>query len=178
MKKLVALLLVVSTLFIFASCSIPPKLDLEKAAENLEDNDYAVIYTDDEDELEAGMKEILMATKMDKDGDDDESIYIVKFETFKLAKLYYKQLKLEYKEDITDYKERIKALKLEIKIAKYELKKFDDDSGLDDDDIDELKEELEDLREEFKEFKKDSKFGIMGKTVWCGTAKAFKDSKS
>ena len=176
MKKLVALLLVVSTLFIFASCSMPPKLDLEKAADNLEDEDYFVTYVDDEDKLPAGIVERLYAYG-DDDDDDQDYLMILKFETLQSARLYYKQLKLKYKEEITDYKEQIKALKLEIKTAKYELRKFDDDSDWDDDDIDDLKEELEDLREEFKEFKKDSKFGIMGKTVWAGTKGALKDSK-
>lgn len=176
-KKLIALFVLVATLFVFASCSMPPKLNLEKAADNLEDNDYLVMYTDDEDELEAGMKEMLRAMKMDKDGDDGEYLYIVKFKTLKLARLYYKQLKLQFKTEKDEYEAEIAALKLEIKTAKYELKKYDDDANWDEDDIDEMKEELEELQKEFKEFKKDSKFGILGKTVWTGTAKAFKDSK-
>ena len=176
-KKLIALFVLVATLFVFASCSMPPKLDLEKAADNLEDNDYVVMHTDDEDELEAGMKEMLRAMKMDKDGDDDEYLLVIKFETFKLAKLYYKQLKLQFKTEKDEYEAEIAALKLEIKTAKYELKKYDDDSAWDEDDIDELEEELEELQEEFKKFKKEGKFGIIGKTVWTGTAKAFKDSK-
>ena len=176
-KKLIALFVLVATLFVFASCSMPPKFDLEKAEDNLEDHDYTVQYTDDADDLDEGMKELLYAYKSDEDDDDRDYLYVAKFETMKLANLYYKQLKLNFKTEKDEYEAEIAALKLQIKIAKYELKKYGDDSGWDDDDIDDMQDELKELKEEFKEYKKDYKFGILGKTVWYGTAKALKDSK-
>ena len=172
MKKLIALLLVVSTLFIFASCSMPPKLNLEKAAENLED-DYEVDYYDDEDDLDVDEAEYLEAKEKDGDG----YIEITKFKTLKSARLYYKELKMSYDLSVQYYKAQIKAKKLQIKTAKYEYRKYDDDSRWDDDRIDDLKEQLEELQEAFREFKKESKFGIMGKTVWSGNADGLKDSK-
>ena len=172
-KKLIALFVLVATLFVFASCSMPPKLNLEKAKDNLEDNGYYVDYDDDEDDLDANEAEYLRASEEDGDG----YIEITKFKTLKSARLYYKELKLSYDLRVKYFKAQIEALKLEIKTAKYELKKYDDDANWDEDDIDELKEELEELQEEFKEFKKETKFGIMGKTVWSGNADGLKDSK-
>ena len=83
MKKILTVLLAVAMLLgcvaIFASCGnqgSKPNLDLEEAADALEDEDYEVNYTDDEDELPVGAVEMLRAS------DDDDYIYIVKYSLF------------------------------------------------------------------------------------------------
>ena len=168
-KKLIALFVLVATLFVFASCSMPPKLNLEKAKDNLEDNGYVVMYDDDG---EGSQVKRLRAV-----GEDGEELEIIEFATFKAARLYYQELKLQQKMGKKMYKLYVKQLKLEIKTAKYEVRKFDDDADYEEDDIDDLKDSLEEFKENYREEMKEYKFGILGKVVWFGDADALKDSK-
>ncbi|MBR2431308.1 MAG: hypothetical protein IKB23_00140 [Clostridia bacterium] len=157
--KLLALLLLVAMTLTMVSCAGRPKLNIDKAKDNLEDNGYIVVTYDD---LTIGVEEVLSASN------GDDSLYIGKFDTAKMAKLEYNQLKEKY-----DYE--IKALKLEIKEVKYILKKYKNE--LKSDEIDYYEDRLKDLQEELEEMKKDYVFGISGKTVWYGTADAAKDSR-
>ena len=157
LKYILALTLVLTCLVALVSCGAKPKLNLEKAAEKLEDNDYYASYTDDEDDLSYGMKERLSAS------DGEDQIYIIKFSTKKLAKLYYQQATLSIKNEIEE-------LKLELKTYKYELRKFDKD--MDSDEIDSYEDEIKDLKDEIEELEESLKFiGRSGKYVWVASSK-------
>ena len=161
MKKLLALALVICSLFSFASCSIlapKPAKDLEDAKEALEEADYIVTYYENEDD-DSSVVEYLTA----RNGDD--RIHVTKYATLRAAQLAYKALKLERNYEI-------KELKLQIKSLKYEMRKFADSDTEDmyEEYLDELKEELADLKSEYV-------IGISGKTVWYGTKDAIKDTK-
>jgi len=101
--RLIALVFVVCFAFSLASCFAPKPLikDLEKAAENLEDEDYDVYYTDDEDEIAYHEFGTCIAEYLEADDDDDNSIEIVVFKDTKSAKLYYDELKtrLDYQKE-------------------------------------------------------------------------------
>lgn len=161
MKKILAALLafamLIGCVLTFASCGAKPRLDLEKAEEALEDEDYNVSYDDDVDSM--GEKERLYAYN------DEDYIEIRVFDSAKTAKLAYEALKLEL-----DYE--IEGIELQIKTYKHMLSKYEDDI-----DEDDFEEKLEELEESLKELKKEYCVGRSGKTVWRGTANAIKDSK-
>lgn len=150
-----------------ASCSPSPKLDLKKAAENLREKDYYVIYFgdyyfDEYDIDEMYLKEELRAT------DGGDYLHIYKFRDLRSAKLFYKTCKVEYNNEI-------ETLKLEIKMNRNMLNRYPFKlTSLDKED---LQEEIKLLKEELKEFKKENVIGRSGKYVWVGTADAIKDSK-
>ena len=164
MKRLLTILLavamLVSSVFVLSSCGKKPRLDLEKAEKALEDNDYYVSYSDDIDE--PGIEESLYAYK------DEHTLVIVKFEKSSTAKLYYQQVKMQMEQEI-------ESLEMEIKLTKHMLSKYDDD--MDSDEIDDLEDELKDLEKELEEIKEDYVIGKSGKYVWYGDAKAIEDSK-
>ena len=166
MKKLIVTLLAVamllSCLLVFSACAAKPEMDLENAAENLEDEDYVVMYIDDEDDLSANVKERLQASN------DDESLSITVYKDSKSASLAYKRLKLERDVAIDYYN---------IQIDNYEnmLKKYEDD--LEDEDVEYYEEKIDELKEDLKEYKDENVIGKSGKTVWSGTKTAIKDSK-
>ncbi len=163
MKKFLALILasvmILSCMIVFSSCTPRPKMDLEDAEDNLEDEDYYVLYSDDIDE--PGYKERLSASN------GDDYLIVIVFEDAKLAKLYYEEAKasMNYEKE-----------ELEREIARYEhmLKKYDDD--LTSAEVDDMEDELKDLKKELKEYK-EYVIGKSGKTVWAGTKDAIKDSK-
>ena len=170
MKKIVTILLAAAMLLscavVFSSCAIftpKPELDLEDAADNLEDADYYVSYTDDEDNLSVGMEESLSASS----DDGDDGLYIVKYADAKSASIAYDEAKME----IDNAKEEIK-----LSIKKYEniLKKYEDD--LDSDEIDYYEDLIKDLEDELEEYD-EYVIGKSGKTVWYGTKDAIEDSK-
>lgn len=157
-KYILAIALVLSCVLALVSCGPKPKLNLEKAEKNLEDNDYYVTLTDDEDELEYGMKEALVASD-----EDDNEIYIIKFVSKKLAKLYYKQAKLAIENSI-------ESLELELKIQKATLKKLDKDMSSDE--IDAFEDEIKEIKEQIEELEESLKFiGRSGKYVWIASSK-------
>ena len=162
MKKFLALLLVLVMTFALASCSLfsKPELDLDDAQDNLEDEDYTVYYVDDEDELEAGMVEGLSAYD-----EDDNFLYVVVFDSTKLAKIYYKEAKLELDAEI-------KAIKLEIQEIEYLLENYKKDL----DDPSDYKDQLKDLEDELEELE-EVVLGRSGKTVWRATKDAIDASK-
>ncbi len=166
MKKLIVTLLAIAMLLscvlVFSACAAKPETDLEKAAENLEDEDYIAIYNDDEDSLPANVEESLSATG------DGENLSVTVYKDSKSASLAYKALKIE-RDIAIDY--------YNIQIDTYEnlLKKYEDD--LDDDDIEKYEEKIDELKEDLKEYKEENVIGKSGKTVWSGTKTAIKDSK-
>ena len=162
MKKFLALLLVLVMTFALASCSLfsKPELDLDDAQDNLEDEDYSVYYEDDEDNLQAGMVEMFSAYD-----DDDNSLYVVVFDSAKLAKIYYKAAKLELDAEI-------KATKIEIQEIEYLLENYKKDL----DDPSSYKDQLKDLEDELEELE-EMVIGRSGKTVWYGTKDAIDASK-
>ena len=172
MKKIIVTLLaaamLLSCVFVLASCGgnqgTKPELDIEKAAENLEDNDYEVYFSDDEDELEPNVSAKLSAS----DGDEN-SIYIVTYKDSKSASIAFDELKLQI-----DYEK--KSTENKIKELENLLKKYEDDFE-DDDEIEEIEDEIKDLEKELEEFDEKYCYGKSGKTVWYGTNDAAKDSK-
>jgi len=169
MKKILTVLLAMAMLLgcvaMFASCGNQgpkPKLNLEDAADALEDEDYSVHYEDDEDNLGAGVVESLSAYK------DDDGLYITKYASSATAKLYFEKFKFQYEM-------QIKSIKLQIKEKEHLLKKYEDD--LDNDDIDDLEDDIKDLEKELEELEDEACFGRSGKYVWYGTKDAIKDSK-
>ena len=162
MKKFLAAILMLIMVLSMVSCVARPEMDLEEAKDNLEDEDYRVSYTDDEDDLDAGYEEMLMASK------DDDYLYVVKFGDVKSAKLAYEELKLEREAEIDE-------TKLEIKKIEHLLKKYERD--LDSDEIDEYEDELKELEDKLDDMKKEFVYGRSGKVVWYGTADAIDASK-
>lgn len=160
-KKILTVLLVLSMVFVFASCATKPELDIYAAEKNLKGEDYEV---DVEEKPDAGIEEALSAYS--EDGDD--FIYIVKFEDAKLAKKYYKVMEQAHDSEV-------EALELEIELIECILEKCNDD--LDSDEIDDYEDELKDLKKELEEIQKESFFGISGSTIWVGTENAIKDSR-
>lgn len=163
LAALLALVMLVGCVAVFASCAAKPQLDLEKAKDALEDADYTVYYSDESSDSTPYIEATLRASD-----DDDEQITIILFADAKTAKLYYEDLKLKHDMEIDE-------LKLQIKTYKHILKKYEGE--LKSDDITELEDEIKDLEKELEEMKEEQVFGISGKVVWSGTEKAIKDSK-
>ena len=173
MKKILstvlAVVLLVGCIFTLASCSPKsqgekPELDLKKAAENLEDEDYTVAHVDDKDSLEAYIEERLSAY----DKDYENTITIVVFKDSKTAKLFYENRVKSIQEDI-DY------IEAQIEFYEHILKEYE--SKLDSDEIDEIEDDIKEMKEELEEYKEDYCYGIDDCTVWYGSADAVKDSK-
>lgn len=157
LKALLALTLALACVLTLVACA-KPKLNLEKAKDNLEDNDYYVSYETARKNLEPGMEEMLSAY-----GEDGDYVVIVKFSTKKLAKLQYKIIKTEINNDIEE-------TKLEIKALEYTLKKFGDDLSADEED--DIKDDIKDLKDELEELEESLKYiGRSGKYVWYASSK-------
>ena len=172
MKKwLSAILCIVTVLMcvlVFASCAAKPELDLETAAENLEDEDYNVQYSDDEDELDVNVAERLTASKSNGDDYDDyEYIQITVYKDVKSAKAMYEMLKLQ--QEVSK-----KSMKNEIEQLKNKLATYEDD--LENEDIDDIEDEIEELEESLERLE-EIVYGRSGKTVWYGTKDAIDATK-
>ena len=188
MKKIIttllALAMILSCVLVLSSCSISifapkPELDLEDAAENLEDADYSVSYIDDTDELDVGMEEMLYASEVidREDFDDEEEYYealdarnyitIVVYSSKKTADIAYQNAKAEL-----DYE--IKSTKLEIKSIQHTLDEYEGD--LEDEQIEYYEEKLESLEKALDQLN-NTVVGKKGATVWYGTKGAIEDSK-
>ena len=164
MKKIILTVFLILTIVLgLVSCVEKPELDLKDAEKNLKGEDYDV-EIEDEDNLDAGIEESLVAYS----DDYKDYIYIVRYESKKYAKLNYNMLKQEQDAEI-------EAIELEIKQIEYMLKNYEDD--LDSDEIDDYEDEVKELKEELEELQEDYAFGIKGKVVWMGTPKAVEDSK-
>ena len=156
-KNLFVIILLLSLGFILTSCGGQgPKanLDLEKAAENLEDEDYFVTFEDDEDELGVGVVQMLNARN------DDDFLYVTEYEDSKSAQIAFDIRK-------QNYNAQVEQLKLEIQVYEHQLKKYEDD----------LEDEIKELTKKLEELEEDYCFGISGKFVWYGTIDAIEDSK-
>ena len=161
--KLLAICLILATLFCITSCGAKPKLNFEKAQKNLEDKDYMVMFSDDEDDLKPGMAAYLSAS----DGDENRLV-MIEYKDLKSAKLAYKEYKLSIES-------KIEEKELEIKELKNILKKYDAD--LDSEAIDNCEDEIKELQDEIKDLKKETLYGRSGKIFWYGTKDAVKASK-
>ena len=180
MKKFWALILasvmILSCMVVFSSCTPRPKMNLEDAADNLEDEDYDVYYCEDADDMSyedylkfatcfrtdsIGCKEAIYASN------GDDYLIVIVFSDSKLAKLYYE----EAKASMNNEKENLER---EIERLEHMLKKYDDDFSSYE--IDSMEDELKELKKELKEYK-EYVIGKSGKTVWAGTKDAIKDSK-
>ena len=167
MKRILSLALafvmIFACIFSLSSCfGDKPELDIGKAEDALEDEDYSVTVVDDEDMLSPGMVERLYAYN------DDDTLVIVEFENSKTATLFYKSKKL-------DIEQEIEALKLEIKYLEHILDEYSRD--IDRDDEDDYKDELKDLKKELSELQDEYVVGKSGKIVYYGTKDAVEDSK-
>ena len=163
-KNILTMLLLLTMVFVFVSCTEKPELDFDTAKKNLKGEDYEVEVEDDEDYLEVGVEKELEAYS----DDGDDYIYIVKYESAKYAKMNYNILKQRYDSEI-------EALELQIKQIEYVLEKFDD--NLDSDQIDEYEDEIKELKDQLEEIQEEGVLGISGNVVWVGTSKAIEDSK-
>ncbi len=150
-------------LFAVVGCS-GPKLDFDKAEDNLKDEDYMVTVSEKySGQFGEAVEEYLYA--FNEDGDN---LTIIKFEKVGAAKKYYKSLKMSYDHEVEE-------IKLQIEMCKYYIKNFEDD--LSSDEIDMYEDEIKDLKEELEDMKKETAFGRSGKYVWFGDKDAIKDTK-
>lgn len=169
MKKLLtgllAIAMLLSCICIFSACSVPkPELDLEKAAEALEDEGYNVYYEDEEDgSLDFAMEERVVAHQ-----DGGDYLIIIKFKSAASAKLYYKQVK-----EWDEFEQE--AEKSYLEVMEHSLKTYED--NLSSDEIDELEDEIKDCKKSLKKNEEDYVVGRSGVYVWYGTKDAIEDSK-
>ena len=166
MKKLhllVVSLLIACMLLSLTSCFAPKPLikDLEQAQENLEDEDFIALYTDEENYLGYGCTEKLSAY------DDDDFLYVMVYDSSKTASTYYNTLKAERDAEIA-------VVKAELKEAKYILKQYEGD--MKSNEVDDLEDEIKELEKELEELES-VVYGKSGSTIWYGTEKAIEDSK-
>ena len=173
MKKYISLLLALLMLFCtvtaLASCGKEkPELNLKTAAKNLEKAGYEIHYEDDDIgeifdlDLSFGAVEYLEAN------DDDENfIGIAKFESEKIAKLFYKALKLELEDEIKYYEQNLEYYEAVLKKG---------EKSLSSDDIDDIKDYIKYCEEEL-ELYETLTYGRDGDIIWVGTERAIKDSK-
>ena len=163
MKRILAAILLVvltlSTVVLLASCGPKPELDLEDAAENLEDAKYNVIYNDDSSE--AGVEESLRATNK------DDFLYVTVYADAKLAKLAYKELQMEMKQEKEYYK---------LQLEYYEHMVDEYGKELESEEEDYYKEAIKEIEEELEKYD-EYVIGRSGNTVWSGTKTAIEDSK-
>ncbi len=163
LKKLFVLALALMMVIGLVACAPAPEMDLEDAAENLEDEDYLVSYIDDEDDLSPGRVESLSA-----ENDDGDELNVIRFEKSSTAKAFYNYRKVLKSNEKASLKEEIKNLK-------HLLKNYEDD--MKNDEIDDLEDELKDLEKELDKFEEENILGIKGKVVWYGNKSAVEDSK-
>lgn len=165
LKSIVAILLIISSIFTLVSCARPKK-DIDEAADNLRDNGYTVTFYSS-DENGAGIADKISAYKTTYDG--TLRLQLVEFESTKLAKLYYQALRIAIQE-------KIKENKLSIKAMKHMINKFKDD--LSSDEISSYKQMIVDLKAENKELREQLNCtGRSGKYVWQGDLEAIKATK-
>ena len=165
LKIFVATLIAVLTACSFVACTTP-ETDIALAKSRLENKGYYVMYETESEIDEVGQVETLYATK--DVGDDTEYIRMIRFDTYKMAKLYYKQLEKAIEWAIEEYE-------LELDIAEFTLDEYEDKL---------TQEEKEGLREEIAELKanieqaEDQKdlMGRSGKVIWYGTETAIEDT--
>ena len=190
MKRLLSLLLatvlLVGCMFSLIACGNvgpKPELDLDTAAENLEDEDYEVEVIDDADELEeledsamCGVEEYLTAYKRVEKKNGEYKylrLQIIVFEDSKTAKKYFEFIKLRYDMQVYELEQEIEELKDEIKDIEKEIEyvesqmefmqylmdefdvDYDDEYEELEEEIDELKEEIEEIEEEIEEIKEE-----------------------
>lgn len=162
LKSIVAILLIISSIFTLVSCARPKK-DIDEAADNLRDSGYKVTFTSS-DETDVGIETKLVAYK-----DGSMCLQLVEFESTKLAKLYYQALRMAIQNEIQENKLSIKAMK-------HMINKFKDD--LSSDEISSYKQMIVDLKEENKELREQLNCtGRSGKYVWQGDLEAIKATK-
>lgn len=159
MKKIVKIFSLVLVLIMgvamFTACSPRPKLDIDKAKENLEAAEY-VVYITDEDDYDVVRE--LYATKLDLFG-IEEYITIMEFSKAKFAKLEYQKVKAELDMSIEFIEFEIKELELQLK----------HDESLDDEDKTDLQEDIARLKEE-KEVYESYVIGRSGKYMWVASS--------
>ena len=162
MKKILAFILAVCCIFATSSCSPKPDKKLDQAKIKLEMAGYAVSYENSGEYMQdPTIAEYLEAMK----GEDYLEVY--KFNTRKVARLYYKNLKIVHDAEIDSYKTKIKLIE-------HTLEKFDE--NLDDADIEWYENQLK-MYEGLLEDAEKTVIGRSGKTVWIGTKDAVKSTK-
>jgi predicted nucleic acid-binding Zn-ribbon protein len=163
-KRILAFVLVIACVVPFVACA-KPQLNLEKAEANLKEADYTVTVKEDPS---TGVEVMLVAVK-DVLSKDAKGVTIMKFETVKLAKLYYQAKVMETEQEI-------EQLELRIKTIKHMLNKFEDE--LSSDEIDSYNDSIKEAKAEIEELKEDLKTtGRSGKYVWEGDKDSIKASR-
>ncbi len=182
--KLAVIALLLSTLFVFASCAAKPELDLKKAEKALEDEDYEALYhfdNKDDDFIRNfeqlgiyGVKEGLIAMEENTalyDYTDilkTDFLIIVTFDTDKQAQTYYDFVKRTYDNIIDEFDAFTKLMDGILENCEDEL-----DSRAEDTLEDTIKES-----DKLAEKAKDVTHGKSGKTVWIGTKGAIENTKN
>ena len=162
LKSIVAILLIISSIFTLVSCARPKK-DIDEAADNLRDNGYNVTFTSS-DEADVGIEAKLVAYK-----NGSMCLQFIEFGSIKLAKLYYQALRMAIQNEIQENKLSIKAMK-------HMINRFKDD--LSSDEISSYKQMIVDLKAENKELREQLNCtGRSGKYVWQGDLEAIKATK-
>ncbi|MBO7187046.1 MAG: hypothetical protein J6V68_01440 [Clostridia bacterium] len=162
LKIFVATLIAVISVFSFVACDVP-ETDFAEAKARLESKGYYVSYLTDADISDPTKKESLTATK------GSDSLRMVKFDTYKMARLYLKQLELSLEYEL-------EGLELQLDIAEFKVDEYED--VLSQAEKDELREEIAELELDIEELEDTQDFiGRKGKVVWYGTELAIKDSR-
>ena len=170
LKILFTLLLAFVCLIACVSCQKKPELDIDDAEENLKEAGYYISKSTWSDFSEmvdnctsVGAEEYLQAFD-----NDDNAIFIIKYDSAKTAKYAYEIFKLQKDQ-------RAEEVSLEIEAGEYVLKKYSD--KLSTSEIERIRENMRDIQEDFDEEIGKLEIGISGKTVWIGHAIAIKASR-
>lgn len=172
LAKLCTGLLALVCLLSISACA--PKLNIDKAEENLKDAGYTVMVADSDAELKTvvsylglpsnasiSVEEALIAKE------DENYLYMMKVEKSSLAKVYYNMVKASFDAEIEE-------MKNEIKLYEKFLKLYDDE--LTSAEIDAIEDAIKEMKEELKEAKA-IEIGRSGKWLWVGNKDGVKDSK-
>ncbi len=184
---LMTMLLIISV-FNFASCSARPELDLEESKENLEDFGYTVRYLSKYQLSQNGIYGAENAIIANEKGDfavigdilsvndiqrlSSLSLAVINFKEERYAKIYYDYIKSVYDSSLSLLKSSLEFVKAAIREHLYQntqLEKNEDSI----DEIEDSIDEIEDLIEKMQKYV----IGKSGKTVWFGDKQAIEDTK-
>ncbi len=164
MKRLWKIALSALLIIVFAVSVTACGISYDRAEDNLEDEDYEIEISKDENFEGIPIEKSIRAYNYDT----DDYIQISVFEKSSSAKLAYNMIKSMYDTEL-------KELENDKKLLEHLLKEYEDD--LSSSEIDDIEDEIKDIKDEIEEMKEEFEFGRSGKTVWYGTVDAVKDAK-
>lgn len=157
-KKLVALILLLSCVFSFASCSMLPIYNSPELTRILRDKGYEI--TDVDEEVQEGIVGYIYGYNEET----DDEIYYIYCENFKSAKSIYDYISSKQKAKVAE-------IKMEIDKVEYALYKSE---GMSASELGDYYERYIELSEELKEAEKYTS-GRGFNLVWYGTKQAIAD---